>query len=34
MQGQLGPLRIGWALIRPQGQPVDLAPPEPAAPPP
>ena len=39
VQGQLGPLRIGWALIRPQGQPVDLAPPDvpplgPPAPPP
>jgi hypothetical protein len=34
VQGQLGPLRIGWALIRPLGQPIDLAPPEPAAPPP
>jgi hypothetical protein len=29
VQGQLGPLRIGWALIRPQGQPVDPAPREP-----
>ena len=34
LQGRLGFLRIGWALIRPLGQPVDLAPPEPATPPP
>ena len=34
LQGRLGLLRIGWALIRPLGQPVDLAPPEPATPPP
>jgi hypothetical protein len=39
VQGQLGLLRIGWALIRPLGQPVDLAPPDvpppgPPAPPP
>ena len=32
VQGQLGPLRIGWALIRPQGQPVDVSPPGSAPP--
>ena len=32
LQGRLGLVRIGWAVIRPQGLPVDLAPPVPAAP--